>query len=319
MNDSRADVLQSAHSSASTAPTAWYDEIDGVRFVDRLTSYYNILLAFVWLILIPQWSTAIWLFLAHALAATIPMVLKRARGQLSRFGRVLRDLYPLIFILPFWTELDLVRRLLHDANFDRVVGALDLALFGIHLDTVFLPNLHALWFSEIMYFAYFAYYLTVILPVLYMAFRGGSEMKADITFRVVLIYLSCFFVYIAFPVDGPHWLTEHFQGDHQRGLFYQLEQALQSEGDALGCSFPSSHVAASTTMAYLGFRWFSKPTAWLLTLGAIGVMASTVYTQNHYAIDSVAGVIWAFWIQLMVAPALLRWWRCEQRRAEGSV
>ena len=319
MSDSTAEALQAADSSAPTDTDTWYGEIDGVRSVDRLTSYYNILLAFVWLILVPQWSTAIWLFLAHAMAATIPMQLKRAQGRLSRFGRVLRDIYPLIFILPFWTELDMIRRLLHDANFDRVVGALDLALFGVHLDTVFLPNMDAIWFSEIMYFAYFAYYLTVIVPLLYMAFKGSPEMKSDITFRVVLIYVSCFFVYIAFPVDGVHWLTEHYQGDFQRGFFYQLEQALQSEGAALGCSFPSSHVAASTTMAYLGFRWFSKPTAWLLTLGAIGVVLSTVYTQNHYAIDSVAGVIWAFWIQLMVAPALLRWWRCEQRRAKGSI
>jgi len=301
------------------AAEVWPGEISGVKLVDRLTSYYNILLAFVWLILIPQWSTSVWIFLAHAFAATLPMLLKRAEGRLTRAGRVVRDIYPLIFILPFWTELDLVRRLLHDASFDRVVGNLDLALFGVHLDTVFLPNLHAMWFSEVMYFAYFAYYLTVILPLLYMAFRGSPEMKGDITFRVVLVYLSCFFVYIAFPVDGPHWLTEHFQGDFQQGFFYRIEQALQSQGDALGCSFPSSHVASSTTMAYLGFRWFSKPVAWLLTLGAVGVVVSTVYTQNHYAIDSVAGVVWALWIQLLVAPVMLRWWRCERSRATKSI
>jgi membrane-associated phospholipid phosphatase len=151
-----------------------------------------------------------------------------------------------------------------------------------------------------------------------MAFRGSPEMKRDMTFRVVLVYLSCFFVYIAFPVDGPHWLTEHFQGAFQQGFFYRIEAALQSQGDALGCSFPSSHVAASVTMAYLGFRWFSKPVAVLLTVGALGVVLSTVYTQNHYTIDSLAGVLWAFWIQLMVAPALLRWWRCDRLTATAS-
>jgi hypothetical protein len=242
MSDPTAEVLRTANNTSPPAADTWYGEIDGVRLVDRLTSYYNILLAFVWLILVPQWSTAVWLFLAHAMAATIPLQLKRAKGRLSRFGRVLRDIYPLIFILPFWTELDIVRRLLHDANFDRVVGALDLALFGIHLDTVFLPNMDAIWFSEIMYFAYFAYYLTVVVPLLYMAFKGSPEMKSDITFRVVLIYVSCFFVYIAFPVDGPHWLTEHYQGDFQRGFFYQLEQALQSEGDALETDCLASHL-----------------------------------------------------------------------------
>jgi membrane-associated phospholipid phosphatase len=248
----------------------------------------------------------------------MPALLRRAPRRLAPPVRVLRDIYPLLWITAWWIELDAIRRLLHDANFDRVIGGLDRAVFGMHLDQIFLPNLNALWFSELMYLAYFAYYLTVIVPLLYALLRGPTEMKRDMTLRVVLIYVTCFLVYIAFPVDGPHWLSEHFQGPHQAGFFYQVEQFLQSGGAALGCSFPSSHVAASTTMAILGFRWLSRPAAWALTLGAFGVVVSTVYTQNHYAIDSVAGIIWAFWIQWSVAPALIRWWESRRGTAAAS-
>lgn len=282
-----------------------------LRLVDNFASAYNVLLATVWAVLIPQWSYSIWMALAHAVTATLPMLLKRAPARLSPVGRVLRDIYPLIWILPFWTELDFIRRFLHDTAFDRVIGALDLAIFRVHINEVWMPAMPWVWFSEILHLAYFSYYLIVIVPLLYMALRGSSEMKLDMTFRVVLVYYACFFIYIAFPVDGPHFLSEHHQGPHQQGLFYRLDQALQGQGDALGCSFPSSHVAASVTMAYLGFRWFSRPAAALLTLGAAGVAVSTVYTQHHFAIDSLVGILWALWIQLLLAPALFEWWECR--------
>ncbi|UCC71758.1 MAG: phosphatase PAP2 family protein [Gemmatimonadota bacterium] len=315
MNDSTADALGAPEITELAAADDAPLEPDRMRLVDRIASAYNVLLAVVWVILIPQWSYAFWLFLAHAVAAAMPTLLERAGNRLSPVGRVFRDIYPLLWILAFWTELDFIRRLLHDAPFDRVVGALDIAVFGIHLDEVWMPAMPWVWFSEVMQLAYFAYYLTVIVPLLYVLFKGSQEMKHDVTLRVVLVYYACFFVYIAFPVDGPHFLSEHYEGPHQQGFFYRLEWMLQAQGDSLGCSFPSSHVAASTTMAYLGFRWFSKTAALLLVVAAAGVVVSTVYTQNHFAIDSPAGILWALWLNLMVAPVLRRWWRCELRRS----
>ncbi len=310
--------------STETARAAGFVEqaaappLNRVRLVDRITSAYNILLAVVWATLIPGWAYAYILFCVHAAAAAMPILLARAPTRISPLSRALSDIYPLLWILAFWTELDLVRRLLHDAAYDRVIGALDLAVFGAHLDEVWMPAMPAVWLSELMHLAYFGYYLSVILPLLYTLLKGDREMKHDITFRVVLVYLACFVVYIAFPVDGPHFLGAHYQGPLQEGLFYRLDWALQGQGHALGCSFPSSHVAASTTMAYLGIRWFSRPAAGLLLVAALGVAVSTVYTQNHFAIDSLAGILWALWLNLLVAPALLRWWRCERVAAGGS-
>jgi len=306
--------MSEAIAAVGPEATAEPDATDGrlsarAGLVDRVASAYNVLLAVVWAILIPQWSYAVWLFLAHAAAAAIPALLARTRERPSPVIRVIRDIYPLIWILAFWTELDFIRPLLHDAAYDRVIGAIDLAVFGRHLNEVWMPAMPWLWFSEVMHIAYLSYYPTVIVPLLYMLFRGSPEMKRDMTFRVVLVYFACYSFYIAFPVDGPHFLGEHYEGPLQQGLLYRVDAALQGQGDALGCSFPSSHVAASTTMAYLGIRWLSRPSAGLLLLAAVGVAASTVYTQHHFAIDSVAGVIWALWLNLQVAPALLSCWR----------
>jgi len=77
-------------------------------------------------------------------------------------------------------------------------------------------------------------------------------------------------------------------------------------GDSMGTAFPSSHVAGSLTAAWAGWRWFSRPTAMLLALEAAGVVVATVYTQNHYAIDVLAGILWAVLLQLTVVPVLER-------------
>jgi membrane-associated phospholipid phosphatase len=45
---------------------------------------------------------------------------------------------------------------------------------------------------------------------------------------------------------------------------------------------------------------------WLLAVEAFGVVVATVYTQNHYAIDVTAGLLWTVLLQLLVVPALTR-------------
>jgi membrane-associated phospholipid phosphatase len=61
------------------------------------------------------------------------------------------------------------------------------------------------------------------------------------------------------------------------------------------------------TIAFIGWRWFSRPVALLLTLEAAGVVMSTVYTQNHYAIDSLAGIVWALALQGLMVPFFKLW------------
>ena len=65
-------------------------------------------------------------------------------------------------------------------------------------------------------------------------------------------------------------------------------------------------IPSSVDRAFLAWRWLSKPIAVLLTVQALGVVCSTIYTQSHYAADAVTGVSWALAIQLLVAPPLMR-------------
>jgi membrane-associated phospholipid phosphatase len=168
-----------------------------------------------------------------------------------------------------------------------------------------MPAMPAVWFSELMHFAYFAYYPAMLLPLLYLSVAGDRAALRDAAFRVTLAYLTSFLIYIVFPVDGPHVLRPRFDGALTGGFFYRLVASTQEGGDVLGASFPSSHVAGMVSLAWVSWRRLPGWAAGLVTLAAVGVVLSTVYTQNHYAIDSVAGVAWALLLQMAVAPAVL--------------
>lgn len=280
---------------------------------ERLTAAYNVVLAVVWAVLLNQAPYAAPICAAHAAGAAVPWLYRRAPDHLSPVAATLREVYPLIWLIAFWTELDFLRHLLHVTPNDRPIAAFEVALFGFNIDRVWMPSMPATGFSELMHLLYFAYYPAVLIPLVYVAVAGSTAMKRDFVFRVMLVYLASFVVYMACPVDGPHFIGARFEGALQQGFFYRLVWVLQGAGDSQGCSFPSSHVAASVTMAYLALRWFRRPSAALLAAAALGVTLSSVYTQNHYAVDALAGVVWALALQLLVAPVLLRWWEPTAR------
>ena len=265
---------------------------------ERLLLGYNVLMVVLWVALSARVWYAPWLGLAHALGLPLPWLFAKAAPSSGRGVRLLRELSPLLFLAVFWVELDLVRPALGLVGIDGPIAALDKWVFGVHLHEVWLPAMDAMWFSETMNLAYYCYYLAVYVPPVVLAFMARDDAVRDMVFRLVLVYLGCYLVYIAFPVDGPHFLETPAAGAHTQGFFYHMVEAAQRVGDSRGCSFPSSHVAAASMGALLAWRWLPRWVAVILSVEAVGVLLSTTYTQHHYAIDSVAGLLWA----------LLAWW-----------
>jgi membrane-associated phospholipid phosphatase len=280
--------------------------------VDRFVAAYNLLLGALWLSVATLTSYAVWAAAAHLAASLLPAVLKRVPRQALGPLRSLRELYPILLMPVFWTEIDLLFPLRHTGTFDRPISLMDEGLFGIHLGAEWMPAMPQMWLSEVMHFSYFAYYAAVYLPPVIMGITGRMDAARDMVFRLTVAYLSCYLVYLFFPVDGPHFLLEHYDGELTGGLFYQLVDVTQRAGDSRGCTFPSSHVAGAVTAAVIAWRWLPRPLAILLSLEAAGVVCSTIYTQNHYAIDSVAGLTWTLTLQLLLVPVLLR--RLDRRR-----
>jgi membrane-associated phospholipid phosphatase len=277
--------------------------ISEVRPVDRLLQGYNVLLAALWLALVGRAPYAPGIFAAHAAAVALPWLFSRTPGGATRG---LRELYPLLWLCAFWTELDFIRHLLHSTSNDFALRAFDLQVFGAALDQVWMPAMPQLWLSETMHLAYFAYYPLIFLPPIALALLGRYEASRDITFRLLVTYLACYLIYLVFPVDGPGHTLPRYAGALTDGSIYQLVHGAVGLGDSRGTAFPSSHVAGAVTIALLGWRWFRPGVAALLTLEAAGVFFSTVYTQQHYATDAVAGLVLALALQVFVTPWLGR-------------
>jgi membrane-associated phospholipid phosphatase len=285
--------------------------------VDRLVALYNALWLGVWAAFVGRVSYAGWLLAVHGVALVLPRLLAEARIR-SRAVRGLRDLYPLLWLAAFWRELALLHGVTHARAFDREIAALDLRLFGwhgSHLNLVWMPRMPYPWLSESMHFAYWAYYLLIALPPLAFLVRGRHDALRALVFRLALTYLACFAVYIVYPVYGPRLTLPPYTGPLAHGFFYRLVHASLQAGDSPGCAFPSSHVAGALTIAYAAWRRVPRWAGWLLWLEALGICVSTVYTQNHYPIDVVAGLAWGLALQVVVAPRAARW--LAGRRAEG--
>lgn len=297
--------------------TLWpdLDARERVRRVDWLLAAYNGTLALLWLGLAVRVWYALPLCVAHAAAAALPALLGRVPQPPSRPVRWIREAYPLLWIPALWVELDPLIGWMHEATFDPQILLLDLAVFGVHLDRVWMPSMPQVWFSELMHLAYYAYLPLIFLPPVVMAATGRMDAFRDMTLRLMATYVGCYLFYLSFPVVGPHEFGQPFEGALSNGFFYQLGAGAHQSGNVRGAAFPSSHVAGAVTIALLGWRWLSPGVAGLLTIEAVGVMMSTVYTQNHYGVDSVAGLCWALLIQLCLVPLLLG----ERKRRAGAL
>jgi membrane-associated phospholipid phosphatase len=295
-----------------------------VLAVDRVLAVYNAIFAGFWIGDIGRAPYAALLALAHVTAATLPAVLRRAPPLqvLSRPVRVLRELYPLIWLSAFWPELDLLHQLRIPPTFDHQIAALDLALFGFHgthLNLVWMWRMPYAWLSEPMHFAYWAYYLLIGIPPMTLLVLGRTAALRDLVFRMMLTYLTCFLVYVLYPVYGPGLTLPRYAGPLTHGFFYQLVRDTVGAGDSPGCAFPSSHVAGAVTIAYAASRALPRWVGRLLWIEAIGVLISTVYTQNHFPVDALAGLGWGLALQIAVAPALAVRLEGEPKRVPAPV
>lgn len=290
----------------ATGLGSWSGDVPRVRPVDRLVAVFNGIFALLWLGVTPSAGYGLAMAAVHGTAAlALPWLLARLDRRPSRSVRVLREIYPLAWIGAYWTELDYLIDLLHTGTLDAAARQLDLAIFGVHLNEIWMPAMPQVWLSEVMHFAYFLYYPLIFVPPLAMLVMGRGPALRDMVLRLMVTYLGCYLLYLLFPVYGPHFLSVRHAGPLTDGFFYQLVELAHAAGDSRGTALPSSHVAGATTIAVLGWRWLGSTAARVLTVQAVAVALATVYTQNHYAVDAVAGVVWALLLQASV-PALVR-------------
>lgn len=201
----------------------------------------------------------------------------------------LRAWVPLLTLPFLYAEMPAVIGAAGNAQlFDPRVMQWELQLFGEQPARTWAMRWTSRTLSELLHAAYLSYYGIIFsVPAVLWLRRRRSEF-IDATFVLMLVFVTCFFIYIVFPVAGPRYYWSHpdaVSGPLRRATLWILET-----GSSRGTAFPSSHVAVALTQSLLAIRYFGWKGASLLIL-SLGLGVGAIYGGFHYAIDIVAGAI----------------------------
>jgi len=278
----------------------------GNQGLARVFMAYNVLAALVWVLRV-GWQSPV--------PAMVVVHLGLAWLLAARSRRRMFPGFPWLLWLLAWAEIGWLYRLTGPVVHDGTIRLIDLALFGRHLNEVLAGILPWAWLRETMGLSYLSYYLLILVPPIVLAVQRRTRDLQIHTFGLLSTYLACFTVYLVLPVLGPRAVIAGTGGhvSEAAGLFAGVMEALFAAGDSLGTAFPSSHCAASVAAALLVRRHFGPLAGGVSGIWAGLIVMSTVYTNNHYAIDAVAGVV----VAVVIGYAVQKWLG-DRRAAHAS-
>ena len=269
---------------------------------------YNVILAGVWVLRAGQEPVTPLMVFLHIGLAFLLLQLPRVGSETRLSLRILGRLYPYLMWTVAWSEIGWLYNLTLPVVHDGSIKAADLVFLGFHLNEEMSTFLSWTWLRNIMGLSYLSYYLLILGPPVALALRRRERELEYHTLALLATYLVCFVIYLVLPVLGPRDLAHSAGGvaPGVGGLFGPVINAFFEAGDSLGTAFPSSHCAGSVAAALLVRRHFSGTTGLIASIWAGFIVVSTVYTNNHYAIDAVAGVAIAFMVWKLVSLYMSR-------------
>lgn len=196
---------------------------------------------------------------------------------------LISSIIPLAFLGFFYNETASFNHLFL-SNLDEFVSEIEFSIFNIQPSVEFSRVFHWKWFSEIMNFGYFSYYLIITgVPILFY------YQKHEYFQKVLFILLSTFYMYylvfIMIPVVGPQFYFNESMAEFiPQGIFGEIISYIQETGEVPTGAFPSSHVGISILLGYFIFKDFRKY-AFSFSLITVLLILSTVYIKAHYVLD----------------------------------
>jgi hypothetical protein len=272
------------------APRAAAEPVASRRFrtVDLLLLGYVAATTVIGLARLRVFPQCVWLLAANGLIVTL--ILLVTRPALGRVGRAVREIYPLVLLVPLYGALDILngggRVPVHDA----LVARWEAALFGGQPSRDWWQAVPSRFWSTMLHAAYFSYYLIVAVPPLVLAARRDLRGLRRFVLAVIATFIPCYLCFTLFPVAGPYYTFPRPSAEFLDNPMARLVYAALATGSSYGAAFPSSHVAvsvAATFAAWQSSRWMGVV---VLTATAL-LTLSVVYCQMHYAVDAGGGVV----------------------------
>jgi membrane-associated phospholipid phosphatase len=237
-----------------------------------------------------------WLLVAHALFLILLFLVTRA--GVGRFGRTIRELYPLFLLPGLYSELDILNSpglAVHDI----LVRKWELFVFGVQISREWWQAWPSVFWSTVLHGAYLSYYLIISAPAVYFAWKGDLAAVRRFVLVVMTTFVVCYLVFIFFPVAGPYYEFPRPAGWFIDNPTARLAYDALAAGSSYGAAFPSSHVAAAVAATVAAVR-VSRTLGLLLLVPTALLSIGVVYCQMHYGVDALAGLA----VGLLVACVL---------------
>lgn len=275
-----------------------------------------------------------WVIVGHlaAMAGIHALIHAEAGGSRNPVVGFVRAIYPLILYTPFFRETELINRAVGAPRLDPQFLEMEQRLFGTQPSVALMDSLPLPGVSELMYAAYFSYYVMIVGTGLWLWFRDRPAFRRYISV-VSFVFYSCYCFYFWVPAIGPRllfrstperdWYLAHqpplpplqFPAGVEQGPFAGLMAFIYRHFEALSAAFPSSHVAVALTTLWFTWRLFPR-FRWVHLVAVVLLSISTVYCRYHYAVDVPAGILAAV-LLVPVGNALVR--RVDREEPPGDI
>jgi membrane-associated phospholipid phosphatase len=282
-------------------------------FVDYATQFYAALAGSLIVCFhnstVPRWPL---LALVHvAILVFVHSLLKlQAAHPTNRTLDFLRHFYPVLLYIWFYGEVGWLNRMFFSDYMDPACIRLEQAIFGCQPGVLFMHKLPYLLFSEILYTAYFSYYLMIGGVGLALFLRSRQQFFHYISVLSFIFYV-CYFLFLFLPIIGPRAffhevpgyklppdlqalaVTDTYPESVRAGPVFRLMGVVYQifEG-APGATLPSSHVAIALCTLWFSFHYL-RPVRYPHLVLVILLCLATVYGHYHYALDVVTGILTA--------------------------
>ncbi|MBN1781960.1 phosphatase PAP2 family protein [bacterium] len=278
------------------------------RFISRLGKYSDgihsltdrVILAYLLLIgllLIPfhqgiqywPWISLTHCMLAWGLAESLCIMNRRP----NRWSESFQLLYPLIFVFVSWMELKvLITMIFPDYYGTLIVQQLEHGIFNTY-PTAWMERWYTPWLTESMHAFYSFYYLLLPGSVIVPFLIGEKKTARTMAFIITLNHVLFILLFLLFPVEGPKTALHAAQDFRQDGLFFMhLIHSIQRGASIKGAAFPSLHVAESFCISWVMLKKHKKTGLFLILFSCI-MSVATVYCQYHYAVDTLAALLFS--------------------------
>ncbi len=207
----------------------------------------------------------------------------------NKFIQFLRNFYPLVLLSFFYSETGYFNQLIF-SPFDSYLVQLEGFIFGIQPSIEFSKLISNQWFSELMHFGYFSYYLIIFAVPLLFYLKEQDKFERSM-FIIILSFSFYYILFFLLPSIGPQFYFDVTLTSVPEGfLFDKIMRIVIETAETQTGAFPSSHIGITIILLILIYKHF-KPFFKYLILVSVILTLSTVYLKAHYIVDVLAGFI----------------------------